>query len=198
MPASVKTAATRGAILRSPFLWVGLLLLLALVGALVFSDSVADLARFSAEYQRRIQQTLSGSLRDIKSGSGSLALWTLATVCFGYGVVRERVRTEVGLGNPAAVLARHSEAASLIVLGCRSVVEGERADLDRLMRRLREDPRHTALRILSDAPIAVRRIEHPMDICAEPQRLLERVGLPCLSQVTANDAGVMLDLRRAA
>ena len=78
------------------------------------------------------------------------------------------------------------------------VVEGERADLDRLMRRLREDPRHTALRILSDAPIAVRRIEHPMDICAEPQRLLERVGLPCLSQVTANDAGVMLDLRRAA
>src|SRR4029079_892962 len=87
MPASVKADATRSAVLRSPFLWVGLLLLLAIVGALVFSDSVADLARFSAEYQTRIQQSLSVSLRDIKAGSGSLALWTLATVCFGYGVV---------------------------------------------------------------------------------------------------------------
>ena len=56
-------------------------------GALVFSDGVAELARFSADYQRRIQQTLSGSLRDVKSGSGSIAFWTLATVCFGYGVV---------------------------------------------------------------------------------------------------------------
>lgn len=78
------------------------------------------------------------------------------------------------------------------------VVEGARADLDRLLRRLREDPRHTALRILSDTPIAARRIEHSMDICTDPARLLERVGLPCLSQVTANDADVMLDLRRAA
>ena len=43
------------------------------------------------------------------------------------GVARDRIRTDVGLGNPAAVLARHSEAASLIVIGCRSVVEGERA-----------------------------------------------------------------------
>ncbi len=78
------------------------------------------------------------------------------------------------------------------------VVEGARVDLDRLLRRLRDDPRHTALRVLSDLPIAARRIEHPMDICCEPARLLERVGLPCLSQVTANDADLMLDLRRAA
>jgi nickel/cobalt exporter len=102
MPASVKPAATRGAILRSPFLWVGILLLLALVGALVFSDSVADLARFSAEYQRRIQQTLSVSLRDISSGSGSLALWTLATVCFGYGVVHT-----LGPGHGKAVVVAY-------------------------------------------------------------------------------------------
>ncbi len=107
MPASVKAAATksattRGAVLRSPFLWVGLLLLLALVGALVFSDSVADLARISAEYQRRIQQTLSGSLRDIKSGSGSWALWTLATVCFGYGVVHT-----LGPGHGKAVVVAY-------------------------------------------------------------------------------------------
>ena len=51
-----------------------LLLLIALGGALVFSDSVAELARYSAEYQRRINQVLSTSLRDVQSGTGSLAL----------------------------------------------------------------------------------------------------------------------------
>ena len=102
MSAPVKEAPAKGAILRSPFLWVGVLLLLAIVGALVFSDSVADLARFSAEYQRRIQQTLSVSLRDIKAGSGSLALWTLATVCFGYGVVHT-----LGPGHGKAVVVAY-------------------------------------------------------------------------------------------
>ena len=102
MSAPVKQAPARGGVLRSPFLWVGVLLLLAIVGALVFSDSVADLARFSAEYQRRIQQTLSVSLRDIKSGSGSLALWTLATVCFGYGVVHT-----LGPGHGKAVVVAY-------------------------------------------------------------------------------------------
>ena len=98
----MKEAPAKGAVLRSPFLWIGVLLLLAIVGALVFSDSVADLARFSAEYQRRIQQTLSGSLRDIKAGSGSLALWTLATVCFGYGVVHT-----LGPGHGKAVVVAY-------------------------------------------------------------------------------------------
>jgi nickel/cobalt transporter (NicO) family protein len=102
MSAPVKEAPAKAAILRSPFLWVGVLMLLAIVGALVFSDSVADLARFSAEYQRRIQQTLSGSLRDIKAGSGSLALWTLATVCFGYGVVHT-----LGPGHGKAVVVAY-------------------------------------------------------------------------------------------
>ncbi len=55
-----------------------------------------------AEYQRRIQQTLSGSLRDIKAGSGSLALWTLATVCFGYGVVHT-----LGPGHGKAVVVAY-------------------------------------------------------------------------------------------
>jgi ABC-type nickel/cobalt efflux system permease component RcnA len=97
MPAPVKSA-----VLRSPFLWVGVLLLAALMGALVFSDSVADLARFSADYQRRIQQTLSTSLRDIQSGSGSLALWTLVTICFGYGVVHT-----LGPGHGKAVVVAY-------------------------------------------------------------------------------------------
>ena len=97
MPAPVKTIA-----LRSPYLWVGVLLLAALIGALVFSDSVADLARASADYQRRIQQLLTTSLRDIKVGSGSLALWTLVTVCFGYGVVHT-----LGPGHGKAVVVAY-------------------------------------------------------------------------------------------
>ena len=77
----------RARLLRSPFLWVGLVLLVALVGALIFSDGLQELARFSAEYQQRIQRSLSTALQDVKSGSGSLALWTLVIICFGYGVV---------------------------------------------------------------------------------------------------------------
>ncbi len=90
------------AALTSPFLWVGVLLLSILIGGLIFSDSVADLARYSAEYQRRIQQTLSTSLRDVKSGSGSLALWTLFSVCFGYGVVHT-----LGPGHGKAVVVAY-------------------------------------------------------------------------------------------
>lgn len=92
----------KSAVLRSPYLWAGLLLLAALIGALVFSDSVAELARYSAEYQRRIQQVLSGSLRDIKSGTGSVALWTLVTICFGYGVVHT-----LGPGHGKAVVVAY-------------------------------------------------------------------------------------------
>ncbi|MDI1285018.1 MAG: hypothetical protein PSV46_11555 [Reyranella sp.] len=97
MPASVKSA-----VLRSPFLWVGVLLLLALMGALVFSDGVAELARYSAQYQRQIQQSLSTALRDIQSGSGSVALWTLVAVCFGYGVVHT-----LGPGHGKAVVVAY-------------------------------------------------------------------------------------------
>lgn len=97
MPTSVSTSA-----LRSPFLWIGLLLLVALAVALVFSDSVAELARYSAEYQRRINHVLSTSLRDVQSGTGSLALWTLVTVCFGYGVVHT-----LGPGHGKAVVVAY-------------------------------------------------------------------------------------------
>jgi ABC-type nickel/cobalt efflux system permease component RcnA len=97
MPTSVKSSA-----LCSPFLWVGLLLLVALACALVFSDSVAELARYSADYQRRINQVLSTSLRDVQSGTGSLALWTLVTVCFGYGVVHT-----LGPGHGKAVVVAY-------------------------------------------------------------------------------------------
>lgn len=92
----------KSTVLRSPFLWVGVLLLLALIGALVFSDGVAELARYSADYQRQIQQSLSTALRDIQSGSGSVALWTLMAVCFGYGVVHT-----LGPGHGKAVVVAY-------------------------------------------------------------------------------------------
>jgi len=78
------------------------------------------------------------------------------------------------------------------------VVEGARSDLDRLLRRLESDPRHVGLRILSDTPIDARGVEQPMTVCADAGVLLRRVGLPCLSLATANDAEAMLDLRRVA
>ncbi|MDQ3124176.1 MAG: BLUF domain-containing protein [Pseudomonadota bacterium] len=77
-------------------------------------------------------------------------------------------------------------------------LEGERADLDRLMRRIIADPRHTGVRILSDMPIPERRLEEPMCLCGDPSTLLERIGMPCISRITANEAEAMLEIRKAA
>ncbi len=78
------------------------------------------------------------------------------------------------------------------------VLEGERADLDRLMRRIIADPRHTGLRVLSDTPIPERRLQEPMGLCGDPAGLLERIGLPCLSRLSASEAEAMLKFRKAA
>ncbi len=78
------------------------------------------------------------------------------------------------------------------------VLEGGRADLDRLMRRLLVDPRHTGLKVLIDTPIRERRMTDPICLCGDPAALLERVRLPCISLVTANDVEALLDLRAAA
>jgi hypothetical protein len=77
-------------------------------------------------------------------------------------------------------------------------LEGERADLDRLMRRLLADPRHSGLRVLVDTPIAARSLPEPMSLCHDPVAMLSRVGAPCISRVTANDAEAMLEMRKAA
>ena len=77
-------------------------------------------------------------------------------------------------------------------------IEGARVDVDRLLRRLLQDPRHSGLRILVDTPISARRLTEPMGLCADPTALLDRVGLPCLSRITANEAEAMLDIRKAA
>lgn len=78
------------------------------------------------------------------------------------------------------------------------VAEGARTDLDRLMRRLLDDPRHTGFRVLVDTPIAARRIDEAMGLCADPAALLRRVGLTCLSRITAREAEILLDIRKAA
>jgi ABC-type nickel/cobalt efflux system permease component RcnA len=95
-------ASLRSAVLRSPLLWAGVLLLGALVAALVFSDGVAALARFSASYQRSIQRSLSVSLQDIRAGGEALALWAMLVVCFGYGVVHT-----LGPGHGKAVVVAY-------------------------------------------------------------------------------------------
>lgn len=77
-------------------------------------------------------------------------------------------------------------------------IEGGRADVDRLIRRLLKDPRHTGLRILSDTPVAARRIDEPMGLCADPAAMLDRLGLTCLSRITGREAEVLLDIRKAA
>lgn len=78
------------------------------------------------------------------------------------------------------------------------VIEGARVDIDRLLRRLLEDSRHSGLRILVDTPISARQIHEPMGLCGDPAALLNRIGLACLSRVTAHEAEALLDLRKAA
>lgn len=77
-------------------------------------------------------------------------------------------------------------------------LEGSRTDLDRLMRKIIADPRHTGLRVLSDMPIAARRLEEAMSLCEDPAALLAQIGLPCISRLSANEAEVLLELRKAA
>ncbi|MDP3802810.1 MAG: BLUF domain-containing protein [Phenylobacterium sp.] len=77
-------------------------------------------------------------------------------------------------------------------------LEGARGDLDRLMRRILTDPRHTGVRILSDMPVAARLLPEPMGICGDPAALLERIGLPCISRLTAAEAEALLSIRKAA
>ena len=77
-------------------------------------------------------------------------------------------------------------------------IEGSRADIDRLIRRLLDDRRHAGLRILIDTPINARRLDEPMGLCADPAALLDRLGLNCLSRITGREAEVLLDLRQAA
>lgn len=77
-------------------------------------------------------------------------------------------------------------------------LEGHRVDLDRVMGRIIDDPRHTGLRVLSDMPIVARSLDEPISLCGEPAVLLARIGLPCISRLNAREAEALLDIRRAA
>jgi hypothetical protein len=77
-------------------------------------------------------------------------------------------------------------------------IEGGRADLDRLMRRVLADTRHTGLKILLDTPITARRLDEPMALCGDPAAMLASIALPSLSRITANEAEALLELRKAA
>lgn len=77
-------------------------------------------------------------------------------------------------------------------------MEGRRADLDRLMRRLLADRRHTGLRVLVDTPISSRMLPDAISVCPDPRALLERIGVVEISRLTANEAEAMLDFKYAA
>jgi hypothetical protein len=77
-------------------------------------------------------------------------------------------------------------------------MEGRRADLDRLMRRLLADRRHTGLRILLDAPISQRLLREPISVCPDPAALLNRIGVGEISRLTAHEASAILEVRKAA
>lgn len=78
------------------------------------------------------------------------------------------------------------------------IAEGGRTDIDRLMRRLEVDPRHINLKVLVYSPIEQRAIDQAMCLCGDAATLLARIGQPCLSQITANDAEALLDIHTAA
>lgn len=77
-------------------------------------------------------------------------------------------------------------------------IEGKRVDIDRLMRRLLADRRHTGLRILIDTPITSRILHDPISVCPDPLAMLHRIGVAEISRLTANEAEAILEYRKAA
>ena len=72
-------------------------------------------------------------------------------------------------------------------------VEGRRADLDRLLTRLRDDPRHTEMCILATIPIQTRRFETPMAMCGLSSASVERtLNGRTLCELSAPEAENML------
>lgn len=78
------------------------------------------------------------------------------------------------------------------------VIEGARVDVDRLLGRLRVDPRHRNLNIIVDMPVQTRALREAVCLCGDPASLLTRAGVSCLTALTANDAKALLEQRAAA
>lgn len=81
---------------------------------------------------------------------------------------------------------------------CLHGMEGRRADVDRLLRRLSEDRRLKNLRVLIDRPVAERSFTEAMTLCDNPRAILAAVRLADLAEVTANHADRIVELRYAA
>ncbi|MBB5744740.1 hypothetical protein GGR13_000312 [Brevundimonas variabilis] len=78
------------------------------------------------------------------------------------------------------------------------VIEGQRVDVDRLLRRLDSDARLGPLRMVCDMPIRERALTEAVTVCHEPQRTLDHVGLTDLDHVTHGSLEAMLEYRIAA
>ena len=80
----------------------------------------------------------------------------------------------------SAMMFHHGEAAQL--------VEGARADVDRLLARLSNDPRHRNIRVLEDRPVMQRRMNDTARLCAlsaaQAQDLLQGRRLSELSSAS--------------
>jgi hypothetical protein len=81
---------------------------------------------------------------------------------------------------------------------CLQCIEGRRADLDRLVRRMSEDRRLRNLRVIVDRPIADRSFLEPMTFCDDPRFMMQRVGLSDLSAITSLQAEQIVELKQAA
>ncbi len=81
---------------------------------------------------------------------------------------------------------------------CLHAIEGGRGDVDRLLQRLRRDPRHTNLRILVDRPITTRRFSEPMALCDDPAGMLRMIGASGMAGLTAFEAERIVEIKQAA
>ena len=81
---------------------------------------------------------------------------------------------------------------------CLHALEGARADVDRLMGRLREDRRHRNIRVLVDKPIAERRFCEAMGLCEDPPAMLRAIGSPEMAAITGYDAERIVEFKQAA
>lgn len=77
-------------------------------------------------------------------------------------------------------------------------VEGKRADVDRLLKRMQGDRRMKNLRVIADTPIGRRLLTEAAGFCHEPAETLAKVGLTGLELLTVRDIEAMLDYRQAA
>lgn len=78
------------------------------------------------------------------------------------------------------------------------VIEGLRADVDRLLYRLEADARLGPMRMVCDMPIRERSLMEAVTVCHEPKRTLDHVGLNDLDDVTHGSVEAMLEYRLAA